>query len=74
MRLDYTPDAVAVTPSDTTLYSLVGFYVGGTGDVTVVTEAGNTVVFKACPVGTQVSLRIAKIMAATTATLIVGFK
>lgn len=72
-------DAVAVTPSDTTQLNLCGFYVGGAGDVTVVTDAGasagTTVVFKACPLGTKIDLLVFKLMATgTTATNITGFR
>jgi hypothetical protein len=89
-RDDVSPlNAFPVTPSDTTIVSAFGFYVGGTGDVAVMPFAqesatvqspvnGNTtptaIVFKACPVGLQVALKISRFMAtATTASEIVGF-
>jgi hypothetical protein len=66
-------DAMTIVPSDTTQLGLIGFYVGGTGDVTVVTGSGSTVTFKACPVGFKVELVIAQIKSTgTTATLLVG--
>lgn len=47
-------DAVAVTPSDTVFFAdgvARALYVGVAGDVTLVTSGGNTVLFKAAPVG-----------------------
>ena len=76
VQLNYVPaDAEAVTPSDATFVNYVGLYVGGTGDVAVVTANGTTVTFKAMPVGFQISLQIRQVKATgTTATNIVGFK
>jgi len=67
-------DAVAITKSDTETNAFSGIYVGGTGAVTVVTEDGTNVTFSAVPVGTILPIRTQKVMAATTATLLVGFK
>jgi len=67
-------DAVAITKSDTETNAYSGIYVGGTGAVTVVTEDGTNVTFSAVPVGTILPIRTQKVMAATTATLLVGFK
>lgn len=67
-------DAVAITKSDTENNAYSGIYVGGTGAVTVVTEAGTEVTFSAVPVGTIIPIRTQKVKAATTATLLVGFK
>lgn len=67
-------DAVAITKSDTANNSYSGIYVGGTGDVVVVTEAGTEVTFSAVPVGVVIPIRTQKVKAATTATLLVGFK
>ncbi len=54
--LDSCPyDWVAITPSDTddvAANMAHGLYVGVTGDVTVITAAGTTTLFKAGPVGT----------------------
>jgi hypothetical protein len=48
-------------------------YVGGAGNLAVVTEAGNTVTFTAVPVGTQLEIRVKQVLATgTTATNIVG--
>jgi len=67
-------DAVAITKSDTETNAFSGIYVGGTGAVTVVKEEGTNVTFSAVPVGTILPIRTQKVMAATTATLLVGFK
>lgn len=67
-------DAVAITKSDTENNAYSAIYVGGTGAVTVVTEAGTEVTFSAVPVGTIIPIRTQKVKAATTATLLVGFK
>jgi hypothetical protein len=67
-------DAVAITKSDTESNVFSGIYVGGAGNVTVVTEDGTTVTFTAPPVGTILPIRTQKVTAATTATLLVGFK
>lgn len=74
-RNDMFPSsAVAITKSDTDFVDLVGFYVGGTGDVAVKCSPGGTAVtFKAVPVGTVINLRVVQVMSTnTTATLIVG--
>lgn len=46
-------DGVAVTPSDSTDLTTAAraLYVGGTGDVTIITPAGNTVTYSSVPVG-----------------------
>jgi hypothetical protein len=67
-------DAVAITKSDTESNAFSGIYVGGAGNVTVVTEEGTTVTFTAPPVGTIIPIRTQKVLASTTATLLVGFR
>ena len=68
-------DAVAVTTSDTADNYFQALYVGGAGNVAVVTEGGTTVTFTAPPVGTILPIRTKKVMATnTTATLLVGFR
>jgi hypothetical protein len=67
-------NAVAITKSDTESNAFGSIYVGGAGNVTVVTEEGTTVTFTAPPVGTILPIRTQKVMAATTATLLIGFK
>lgn len=81
-RIDQSPSrAVAVTPSDTAEISLVGFYVGGAGNVSVIPEnptlsGGNpvAVVLNSVPAGAYINLRVRRINSTgTTATNIVGF-
>lgn len=69
-------DAFTATPADgVVLQNCTGVYVGGTGNLTVVTYSGNTVVFTALPVGSVIRLKIAQIKATgTTATLLVGLR
>lgn len=66
--------AFAITPSDTTPQQCAAIYVGGAGNVTVTTEGGNVVTFTAPPVGTILPIRCKLIMAATTATLLLGLQ
>jgi hypothetical protein len=61
-------NAAAVTPSDTADNFGVALYVGGAGNVTLKTEAGQTVTFVAVPAGTVIVQRFTNVMAATTAT------
>jgi hypothetical protein len=68
-------DAFAVTPSDSVAFASVAtrLYVGGAGDVTLITHAGNTVLFKSVPAGTVLPIRCTQVMnTATTATLMLG--
>jgi len=67
-------DAVAITTSATADNSFGSIYVGGAGNVAVVTEKGTTVTFNAVPVGTIIPVRTSKVLATSTATLMVGFK
>ncbi len=65
----------ALTKSDdTVLEGIRGLYVGGTGDVTVKGLDGVEVTFKAVPVATVLPISITRLMAATTATLVLGLK
>jgi hypothetical protein len=65
--------AAAVTPSDTTAVSFRGVWVGGAGNLAVVTEGGNTVTFTAVPAGTLLPVAVKAVNATnTTATNIVG--
>ena len=77
--------AVAITPSDTTVYGPVGnnggvldaLYTGGAvvGNITVTTEAGDLVTFSNVPIGTILPIRSTKVMSTnTTSTLIVGLR
>lgn len=73
-------DAFALTPSDTNNFvaqslppTMRALYVGVTGDLTVVTFGGNTITFKAVPVGMLIPLVVTQIKATnTTATNIIG--
>lgn len=68
------PDGLNVTPSDTTELNLSGLYVGGTGNVTVTTAKGNSVLFSACPIGFVINMGIRRVMSTgTTATLLTGY-
>jgi hypothetical protein len=67
-----------ITKSDTTEMpdTFVGLYVGGTGDIAILTcgNPGRNVVFKAVPVGTQLFFRARRILSTnTTATLMLGY-
>lgn len=46
-------DGFAVTPDDNTPFAKKArlLYVGGTGDITLITPAGTTLLFKSVPVG-----------------------
>jgi hypothetical protein len=64
---------VACTPSDSTdLAGSVGLYIGGTGNVAVrcLNDQLTTVTFNAVPVGTFIPGNFTRVMAATSATLI----
>jgi hypothetical protein len=68
-------DAQAITPSNTTVLDLNGFYVGTTGAVSVITAGGTTVTFPSVPAGAVIPLRVQTIRSTgTTASNIVGFK
>lgn len=69
--------AVAVTPSDATIYDppLRRLWVGGTGNVVVRfdgTADAAAVTYTAVPAGEYLDVVVDKVMAATTATNIVG--
>lgn len=65
--------ASAITKSDTAPNVFARIYVGGTGDVKVVTENGDTVTFSAVPVGTVLPVRVKQVLSTgTTATNLVG--
>lgn len=69
-------NAVAVTKSDSTVYSppLEQIWVGGTGDLAVITAGGDIVTFTNVPDGRMIPVRCTKVLAATTATDIVGLR
>jgi hypothetical protein len=57
------PDCFAITKHDTTnfAYQVRGIYVGGTGDVTVVTPEGSVVTFPGVPAGTILPVRATRV-------------
>jgi len=66
-------NAVAVTPHDTNPNDFDALYIGGAGNVTVVTEGNQTTLFTAVPVGAVLYVRVKQVKATgTTATAIVG--
>ena len=66
-------DAATVTKSDTTVVNCDAIYVGGAGDVAVVTAKGTTVTFTGVPAGTILPVKCSKIMSTnTTATSMVA--
>ena len=78
--------AIAITPSDTTVYGppvgsnggvLDALYVGATagGNLAVTTEAGDVVTFIGVPIGTIIPVRCTKVMSTnTTSASIVGLR
>ena len=64
--------AAAVTPSDTTELEGSALYVGGAGNVAIVTEGGDTVTFSGVQAGSMLVLRFRQVRAtSTTATNLV---
>lgn len=64
--------AAAVTPSDSTQIYASALFVGGAGNVSVVTEGDDTVTFTGVQAGSMLVLRIKQVRAtSTTATNIV---
>ena len=74
MELDaYPSHAEIVTPDDSKELRLTGLYIGGDGDLSVILASDSTAVtFTGIPAGTMFPFRVYKVMAATTATGIVG--
>lgn len=63
----------AVTPSDATVVDCRAIYVGGAGDVAVqFYDGGSTITFTAPTVGAVLPVSAYRIMAATTATLLIA--
>jgi len=65
-------DGAAITKSDSTVVAFDAVYVGGTGDLVIKTPLGTTLTFSAVPAGAIIPCRCNRVMAATTATLLVG--
>jgi hypothetical protein len=64
--------ADVTTPSDTTEQAGAAIYVGGAGNVSLLTEGGDTVTFTAPPVGSIIPMRFTRVRATgTTATLLI---
>lgn len=64
--------AASVTPSDSAEASGVALYVGSLGNVSLVTEGGDTVTFAGIPAGTTLVVRFSRVRATnTTATNLV---
>lgn len=64
--------AASVTPSDTAEVFASAIYVGSGGNLSVITEGGDTVTFSNVPAGTTLVVRVVRIRATnTTATNIV---
>lgn len=67
--------SIVVTPSDSTRVDCDKLYIGGTGAVSIKHSAtAPAVVYSAVPVGTVLDVKLTdgRVMAATTATLIVA--
>ena len=65
----------AITPSDTVLQQYNAIYVGGAGNLTVIAESGDSLLFTAPPVGTIIPIKVTKVMATgTTATALIGLQ
>lgn len=67
--------AEAVTPHDTNEMTYISraLWIGGAGTMTVVTQAGETILFSGIPAGTIIPIRVKIVKATgTTATLIVA--
>lgn len=71
-------DGVAITPSDVTDISngpVRAIWVGGAGNVALVTLAGTTITFSGCTAGSVLPVMASRVMASnTTATLLVGLR
>lgn len=67
--------AAAVTPNDNTdlTYTARALYIGGAGNVAVITQDGQTVTFTAVPVGSFLPVKVSRVLSTgTTATNIVA--
>lgn len=66
---DPAPNFAAITPSDSAADNFKpsrGVYVGGTGDVVAVSDAGSAVTFKAVPAGTVLPVRCVRVNSTNT--------
>lgn len=70
-----TPDAFAVTPSDSAVQSAYYLWTIDGGDIAVETEAGETVKFEQVPAGSFIPVSVNRVLATgTTATKIYAFR
>jgi len=70
-------DLKSITKRDTTVYTppLRMIRAGGAGDITVTTQAGTLITFVGVSAGESIGpFFVSKVMAATTATALVGFE
>lgn len=70
-----TSKGVAITPNDSTdLTGIKQIYIGGAGNLAVrlVRDPNTTLTFTAPPVGSVMKLHVTRVMAATTATNLIG--
>lgn len=66
-------DGIPITPGDADLPAAPrALYVGGAGDLAIVTPSGSSLVFKAVPAGTLLPIRALRVLDTSTATHIVG--
>lgn len=64
---------VAITPSDSTVLAITrGIYVGGNGNLVVTMIDGGVLTFTGVLAGMIYPLQVSKVMAATTATGLIG--
>lgn len=66
-------DATTITPSDTVDTPADSVYIGGDGDLRVITRRGSTVTFKALTAGSFVPVQVRRVLATgTTASNLIG--
>jgi len=72
--LQSAPDCFAIVKSDSDnfAYQVRAIYVGGAGNVAVVTPSGTVVTFNGVPAGSVLPVRAIRVNDATTATNMVG--
>lgn len=67
--------AGSITPSDTAANNWSYLYVGGAGNIALVTEGGDSITLSSIPVGSWVWVRTSRVKSTgTTATNLVGFQ
>lgn len=67
--------ATTITKSDTVDQQYSAIYVGGAGNVAVIMESGDSVIFTAPPVGSILPIRVKRVLSTnTTATLLIGLQ